>query len=392
VSLDLRELLQFTKESGASDLYVSAEAPVMVRVHGEVRSLDVPSVPTTGLPADAVHQMIYDVLGDAARKRLEEHLELDTSIDLAGVGRFRANAFFHDRGMGGVFRVIPTEIPSLDQLGLPDVITSFADKPNGLVLVTGPTGSGKSTTLAAMVDYVNQRRAGHIITVEDPIEFVHPPKACMVHQRELGPHTKSFANALRSALREDPDVILVGELRDLETISLALTAAETGHLVLGTLHTVSAAKTVDRVVSSFPEGEQQQIRTMLAGSLQAIVAQILLPRADQPGRVAAHEICVGTHAVKAMIRDDKIHQIPTAMQTGANVGMQTLAASIEAKFRDGKLTLESAARAQVEFCGTTNLEPGTKASAPAPGRREPQPVGQVEDRPRIWRKGRHATR
>jgi twitching motility protein PilT len=390
--MDLTELLQFTKQSGASDLYVSANAPVMVRVHGEVRRLEAPTIPPEGLPADTVHRMLYDVLGDAARKRLEEHLELDTSIVLSGVGRFRANAFFHDRGMGGVFRVIPDAIPTLEELGLPGVLASFAEKPNGLVLVTGPTGSGKSTTLAAMVDFVNARRAGHIITIEDPIEFVHTPKHCMIHQRELGPHTRSFANALRSALREDPDVILVGEMRDLETISLALTASETGHLVLGTLHTVSAAKTVDRIVSSFPEGEQQQIRTMLAGSLQAIVAQILLPRADERGRVAAHEICIATHAVKAMIREDKIHQVPTAMQTGARIGMQTLSASIAAKFQEGRITRQVAEEAQMEFCGTTDLQaPGAGGMQGAYGQGG-QAGRQLDGYTGSYRGGRHGTR
>jgi twitching motility protein PilT len=367
--MDLGELLQFTKLSGASDLYLSAGAPLMVRLHGDVKPLQAPGVPPEGPAPDEVRRMLYDVLGDTQRKQLEEHFELDLSLSLSGVGRFRANAFFHDRGVGAVFRVIPDSIPTFAQLGLPEVLRTLVEKPNGLVLVTGPTGSGKSTTLAAMLDVVNEELPGHVITVEDPIEFVHRPKRCMVHQRELGPNTKSFGNALRSALREDPDVILVGELRDLDTITLALTAAETGHLVLGTLHTVSAAKSVDRIVSVFPEGEQAQVRTMLAGSLQGIVAQILLPRADKPGRVAAHEICVATPAVRALVRDDKVHQIATAIQTGARVGMQTLSASIARLVAEGKVAKKVAEEAQLEYVGSVDLQAGapppSAAGAPA---------------------------
>jgi twitching motility protein PilT len=352
---DLAELLSFVKESGASDLYVSAGAPLMVRVHGDVRKLAVPDAPAEGLPAEAVQRAIYGVLTDSQKKRLEETLELDCSLSLQGVARFRLNCFFHDRGLGAVFRIIPSEVPSFASLGLPETLAHLASRPHGLVLVTGPTGSGKSTTLAAMVDHVNQREPGHIITVEDPIEFVHRPKSCMVHQRELGPNTKSFANALRSALREDPDVILVGEMRDLETIELALTAAETGHLVLATLHTVSAWKTVDRVVSVFPADQQEQIRTQLAGSLEGIVAQVLLPRADKPGRVAAHEICVATPAVKALIRDGKVHQIQTAIQTGTKQGMQTLSGTIARLAMEGKVTRQTAEQAQMDFCGAIDL-------------------------------------
>jgi twitching motility protein PilT len=361
--MNLGELLQFTKQSGASDLYLSAGAPLMVRVHGDVRQLTAPGVPPEGLPRQQVHEMLYEVLSDGQRNRLEEHYELDLSLDLKGVGRFRANAFFHDRGLGAIFRVIPQEIPSARKLGLPDVLTQLVTKPSGLVLVTGPTGSGKSTTLAAMLDHVNDTLPGHVITIEDPIEFVHRPKKCMVHQRELGPNTKSFANALKSALREDPDVILVGEMRDLETISLALTAAETGHLVLATLHTVSATKTVDRIVSVFPEGEQAQIRTMLAGSLQGIVAQVLLPRADTAGRVAAHEILVATHAVRALIREDKVHQLPTAIQTGARLGMQTLAGAIGRLAAEGKISRQTSEETQLEYCGSVDPNP----PPPAPG-------------------------
>jgi twitching motility protein PilT len=352
---DLAELLAFVKQSGASDLYISAGAPVMVRVHGEVRKLAIPDVPPDGLPAEQVQRALYDILTDTQKKRLEESLELDCSFSLRDVARFRLNCFFHDRGMGAVFRIIPATVPSFASLGLPETLAHLSSRPHGLVLVTGPTGSGKSTTLAAMVDYINEREPGHIITVEDPIEFVHKPKSCMVHQREIGPNTKSFSAALRSALREDPDVILVGEMRDLETIELALTAAETGHLVLATLHTVSAWKTVDRVVSVFPSGQQEQIRTQLAGSLEGIVAQVLLPRADKPGRVAAHEICVATPAVKALIRDGKVHQIQTAIQTGTKQGMQTLSGTIARLAMEGKVTRQVAEQAQLDFCGAIDL-------------------------------------
>jgi twitching motility protein PilT len=353
--VDLGELLLFTRQSGASDLYLSAGAPIMVRVHGEVRRLAIPDLPPDGVPREEVHRMLYDVLSDSNRKRLEEHLELDMSVTLRDGGRFRANCFYHDRGEGGVFRVIPGDVPTFSSLGLPETIAHLAERPHGLVLVTGPTGSGKSTTLAAMVDYINQREPGHIITIEDPIEFVHKPKQCMVHQRELGTNTRSFSAALRSALREDPDVILVGEMRDLETIELALTAAETGHLVLATLHTVSAWKTVDRIVSVFPADQQEQIRTQLAGSLEGIVAQVLLPRADKPGRVAAHEICVATPAVKALVRDGKVHQIQTAIQTGTKMGMQTLSGTIARLAMEGKVTKSNAEQAQLDYCGSIDM-------------------------------------
>ncbi|MBL9088380.1 MAG: type IV pilus twitching motility protein PilT [Planctomycetia bacterium] len=353
--MDLAELLAFVKQSGASDLYVSAGAQVMMRVHGDVVPLTVPDVPPTGVPKELVQQTLYEVLTDSQKKKLEEHLELDCALSLHDVARFRVNVFFHERGMGAVFRIIPSSVPTFASLALPDVIARFAERPHGLVLVTGPTGSGKSTTLAAMVDWINEREPGHIITVEDPIEFVHRPKACMVHQRELGANTKSFTAALRASLREDPDVILVGEMRDLETIELALTAAETGHLVLATLHTVSAWKTVDRIVSVFPADQQEQIRTQLAGSLEGIVAQVLLPRADKPGRVAAHEICVATPAVKALIRDGKVHQIQTAIQTGTKLGMQTLSGTIARLAMEGKITKQVAEQAQLDYCGAIDL-------------------------------------
>ena len=366
--MELAELLQFTKESGASDLYVSAGAPVMVRMHGDVRTLDIPGMPPDGLPRQEVERMIATVLTPEQMKRFHEHLESDLAITAPGAGRFRANVFQHERGMGGVFRVVPGVPKTLAELDMPPILNELCQKPHGLVLVTGPTGSGKSTTLAAMLDLVNETYPGHIITIEDPIEFVHRPKQCMVHQREVGPNTKSFSAALRSSLREDPDVILVGEMRDLETIELALTAAETGHLVFATLHTSSAWKTVDRIVAVFPADQQEQVRTQLAGSLEAIVAQVLLKRTDGKGRVAAHEICIATPGVKALIRENKIFQIQSALQTGAKVGMQTLSASIARLCAEGRVSRAVAEEAQMQFCGAVDLlVPTPSAGAPPPG-------------------------
>ncbi len=334
--MDLCTLLLFASESGGSDLHVSAGAPPMVRVNGEMRRLVGPDArefpPCT---ADEIRTMVWDVLTDAQKSRIEGEKELDFAMSLGDKARFRANVFFQDRGAGGVFRVLPTKIKTCDELGMSPVIKGLAELEKGLVLVTGPTGSGKSTTLAALIDLVNSKHRGHIITVEDPIEFVHVPKLSMVNQREVGRDTKSFANALRSALREDPDVILVGEMRDLETIALAITAAETGHLVFGTLHTSSAAKTVDRIINVFPAGEQGQIRAMLADSLQAVVAQILVPRRGGRGRAAAQEILVASTGVRAMIRDGKTYQIPSALQTGAKYGMTSLEQTLTKMALDG---------------------------------------------------------
>ncbi|MCZ6602549.1 MAG: type IV pilus twitching motility protein PilT [Planctomycetota bacterium] len=326
--MDISSLLLFTKQSGASDLHVSSGAPPMVRVNGAMRAVSIPGVPEGPMADPIVHQMIYGVLSDSHRSRLERDQELDFAISLGEKGRFRANVFFQGRGIGAVFRVIPTTIPSFEDLALPDTFRTFTTLERGLVLVTGPTGSGKSTTLAAMIDLINEESQRHIITIEDPIEFVHPPKRSLVNQREVGRHTHSFANALRSALREDPDVILLGEMRDLETISLAITAAETGHLVFGTLHTNNAAKTVDRIINVFPAGEQAQIRAMLAESLQAVISQVLLPKFDGQGRIAAHEILISTSAVQAMIREGKTHQIPSAIQTGRKAGMRSMEQAI----------------------------------------------------------------
>ncbi|WP_311948362.1 type IV pilus twitching motility protein PilT [Halomonas piscis] len=334
--MDITELLAFAAKQNASDLHLSAGLPPMIRVDGDMRRLDVPEMDNT-----AVRRLIYDVMNDDQRRDYEEHLEADFSFELPGVARFRVNAFNQARGAGAVFRTIPGEVLSMEDLGMGEVFERLAMLPRGLVLVTGPTGSGKSTTLAAMVDYVNRHRHEHILTIEDPVEFVHESKRCLVNQREVHRDTRSFAEALRSALREDPDVILVGELRDLETIRLALTAAETGHLVFGTLHTTSAAKTVDRIIDVFPGAEKGMVRSMLSESLQAVISQTLLKR-EGGGRVAAHEILVATPAVRNLIREDKIAQIHSAMQTGGSLGMQTLDAALIKLVRQGVIGREQA--------------------------------------------------
>jgi len=322
--MDISELLIFAVKEGASDLHMSAGEPPIVRIQGDMRKLEIPP-----LSKEEVRRMIYDILNDQQRKTFEETLDMDFSVSLGEYGRFRVNVFLQDRGISAVFRTIPTKIYSFEELGLPRVCRDICRKERGLVLVTGPTGCGKSTTLAAMIDLINNEYKGHIITVEDPIEFIHKSKNCLISQREVGPHTHSFANALRSALREDPDVILVGEMRDLETISLALTAAETGHLVLATLHTSSAPKTIDRVIDVFPAAQQGQIRTMLAESIQAVFSQVLLKRKGGKGRILALEIMIGTPAIKNLIREAKISQIPSMLQTGHKFGMQTLEMAIK---------------------------------------------------------------
>jgi|TARA_B110000902_G_scaffold264772_1_gene347118 twitching motility protein PilT len=321
--MDITELLAFSEKQGASDLHLSAGLPPMIRVDGDVRRINLP-------PMDhkEVHALIYDIMNDKQRKTFEENWETDFSFEIPGVARFRVNAYNQNRGAAAVFRTIPSEVLNMDQLGMGQVFRDISQNPRGLILVTGPTGSGKSTTLAAMVDYINENKYEHILTIEDPIEFVHESKKCLVNQREVHRDTRSFNEALRSALREDPDIILVGELRDLETIRLALTAAETGHLVFGTLHTTSAAKTIDRIVDVFPAAEKDMVRSMLSESLQAVISQTLLKKTGG-GRVAAHEIMLGTPAIRNLIREAKVAQMYSAIQTGGAVGMQTLDQCLE---------------------------------------------------------------
>lgn len=316
--MDISQLLAFSIKQGASDLHLSAGMPPVIRVDGDVRRVDLPA-----MSHEEVHELIYDIMNDKQRRTYEEFLETDFSFEISGLARFRVNVFNQNRGAAAVFRAIPTEILTLDDLGAPDVFSELSLLPRGIVLVTGPTGSGKSTTLAGMVNHRNENDKGHILTVEDPIEFVHESKQSIINQRELHADTLGFNEALRSALREDPDCILVGELRDLETIRLALTAAETGHLVFGTLHTSSAAKTIDRVVDVFPAAEKDMIRAMLSESLRAVVAQTLLKKSSG-GRAAAHEIMIGTPAIRNLIRENKIAQMYSSIQTGQNEGMQTL--------------------------------------------------------------------
>ncbi|MBF0270961.1 MAG: type IV pilus twitching motility protein PilT [Magnetococcales bacterium] len=334
--VDISELLAFSVRNKASDLHISAGMPPLIRVDGEIRRIDVPP-----LDADEVKGMVYDIMNDKQRKQFEEEYECDFSFAVPNLARFRVNAFNQQRGPAAVFRTIPSEILSLEQLNCPEIFKEFAETPRGLVLVTGPTGSGKSTTLAAMIDYKNKNEYGHILTMEDPIEFVHESKKCLINQREVHRDTKTFAAALRSALREDPDVILVGEMRDLETIRLALTAAETGHLVFGTLHTTSAAKTIDRIVDVFPAAEKDMIRTMLSESVRAIISQNLLKKKGG-GRVAAHEILVGTPAIRNLIRENKVAQMYSSIQTGRALGMQTLEQCLQELLNKGLITKEAA--------------------------------------------------
>jgi len=317
--MEISELLAFSVKNKASDLHLSAGLPPMIRVHGDIRRINLPA-----LDNSATRSMIYDVMSDSQRKHYEEFLEVDFAFELPNIARFRVNAFTQERGAGAVFRTIPSQVLTLEELEAPRIFKDISDQPRGIVLVTGPTGSGKSTTLASMVDYVNENLSGHILTIEDPIEFVHKSKKCLINQREVGPHTHGFSEALRSALREDPDIILVGELRDLETIRLALTGAETGHLVFATLHTSSAAKTVDRIVDVFPAAEKEMVRSMLSESLRAVISQTLLKRKDGGGRVAAHEIMIGTPAIRNLIRENKVAQMYSSIQTGQSIGMQTL--------------------------------------------------------------------
>lgn len=334
--MDITELLAFSAKNGASDLHLSAGLPPMIRVDGDVRRINVPA-----MEHKEVHKLIYEIMNDKQRRDYEEFLETDFSFELPGIARFRVNAFNQNRGAGAVFRTIPSKVLSMEALGMGEVFRKISSFKRGVVLVTGPTGSGKSTTLAAMIDYINSNRFEHILTVEDPIEFVHQSKKSLINQRELHRDTTSFANALKSALREDPDVILVGEMRDLETIRLALTAAETGHLVFGTLHTTSAAKTIDRVVDVFPAAEKDMVRSMLSESLQAVISQTLLKKVGG-GRCAAHEIMLGTPAIRNLIRENKVAQMYSAIQTGAGDGMTTLDQSLKTLVSKGQITRDVA--------------------------------------------------
>ena len=334
--MDITELLAFSAKQGASDLHLSAGLPPMIRVDGDVRRINLPP-----LDHKQVHALIYDIMNDKQRKDYEEFLETDFSFEVPGVARFRVNAFNQNRGAGAVFRTIPSKVLTMEDLGMSEVFRKLSDVPRGLVQVTGPTGSGKSTTLAAMLDYLNNTKYHHILTIEDPIEFVHEAKKCLVNQREVHRDTLGFSEALRSALREDPDIILVGEMRDLETIRLALTAAETGHLVFGTLHTTSAAKTIDRIVDVFPAEEKSMVRSMLSESLQAVISQTLIKKIGG-GRVAAHEIMIGTPAIRNLIREDKVAQMYSAIQTGGALGMQTLDSCLKSLVSKGLISRDNA--------------------------------------------------
>jgi len=334
--MDITELLAFGVKNGASDLHLSAGLPPMIRVDGDVRRINVPP-----MEHKDVHRLVYDIMNDKQRKDYEEYLETDFSFEIKGLARFRVNAFNHNRGAGAVFRTIPSKILTLEELNCPPIFKEISDNPRGLALVTGPTGSGKSTTLAAMIDYVNDNHHGHILTLEDPIEFVHESKKCLINQREIHRDSLGFNEALRSALREDPDVILVGEMRDLETIRLALEAAETGHMVFGTLHTSSAAKTIDRIVDVFPAAEKDMVRSMLSESLRAVISQTLMKKVGG-GRVAAHEIMIGIPAIRNLIRENKIAQMYSAIQTGQQYGMQTLDQNLKLLVEKGVVSKQEA--------------------------------------------------
>jgi len=339
--MDIAELLAFSVKHKASDLHLSAGLPPMIRVDGDIRRVNVPA-----LDHKTVHSLVYDIMNDKQRKDYEEFLETDFSFEIPGLARFRVNAFNQNRGASAVFRTIPSKVLSMEELGCPAIFKDLVQVPRGLILVTGPTGSGKSTTLAAMLDFVNDNHYGHILSVEDPIEFVHTSKKCLVNQREVHRDTLGFSEALRSALREDPDIILVGEMRDLETIRLALTAAETGHLVFGTLHTTSAAKTIDRIVDVFPGGEKDMVRSMLSESLRAVISQALLKKIGG-GRIAAHEIMVGTPAIRNLIREAKVAQMYSAIQTGQAHGMQTLDQTLQDMLKRGLISrVDARAKAQ----------------------------------------------
>jgi twitching motility protein PilT len=361
--MDITQLLTFAHREGASDIHLSSGEPPMVRMNGDMKRIEHPP-----LTPEEVHNMIFDIMTDAVRKQFQELNDVDFSFEFGDLSRFRVNAFRTRKGEGAVFRTIPTKVMTIEDLGLPQIVRDICQKEKGLVLVTGPTGSGKSTTLASMIDLINETFEGHILTIEDPIEFVHSSKKCLVNQREIGPHTESFHNALRGALREDPDVILVGEMRDLETISLALTAAETGHLVFATVHTSSAPKTVDRIIDVFPAAQQGQIRAMFAESIQAIITQTLVKK-RAGGRIAALEILIGTPAVRNLIRENKIHQLPSALQTGQAFGMQTLDMALLDLVGRGLVTREEAQSRTLSpnlFGPPGQALPDGKSGAPRP--------------------------
>ena len=334
---NIKELLKYSLDSGASDLHLSVGSIPMVRIHGIMKKLQLPS-----MDIEVMKKIRDDVLNDNQKKIFNERLEIDFSTALEDEGRFRVNFFNQINGLSAVFRTIPSDIKSSEELGIPPLMNQLAMKEKGLVLLTGPTGSGKSTTLAAMIDHVNENKSCHIITIEDPVEYFHKSKSSLINQRELGQSTHSFTNALRSALREDPDVILVGEMRDLETIQLALTAAETGHLVLSTLHTSSAVKTIDRIIDVFPSGQKSQIRSMLSESLLAVIAQKLLQNREKNGRIPASEVMIANHAVRNLIREDKIYQIPTLIQSGGQEGMQSLDQDLQRLLQQGKIERQDA--------------------------------------------------
>jgi len=334
--MEITQLLEFSVQQGASDLHLSSGQPPIIRIDGDIQRIDAPS-----FEAEQLQTLIYDIMNDEQRRGFEEHLEADFSFELPKLARFRANVFRQNRGISAVFRTIPSKILSLEDLQAPSIFKDISNFPRGIVLVTGPTGSGKSTTLAAMMDHVNKTSSGHILTIEDPIEFVHQPVRCLINQREVHRDTKSFSNSLRSALREDPDVILVGEMRDLETIRLALTAAETGHLVFGTLHTSSAAKTIDRIIDVFPSEEKDMVRSMLSESLQAVISQALLKKIGG-GRVAAHEIMLANSAIRNLIREAKVPQMYSVIQTSSQLGMQTLDQNLLELRAKGLITVEAA--------------------------------------------------
>ena len=341
--MEIKELLITTKEKDASDLHLNVGVPPVLRINGKLEKLNLPE-----LTPEDTHNMIYSILSEKQQTDFEKCGELDLSYELNNLARFRVNVFKHRRGEGAAFRLIPEKIKTLSELNLPSILSTFTDKDKGLVLITGTTGSGKSTTLAALIDIINKKRYDNIITIEDPIEFVHYHQNCLISQREIGTHTKSFASALRNDLREDPDVILVGEMRDLETISMALTAAETGHLVFSTLHTISAAETIERIIDVFPPHQQNQVRMQLAGSILGVIAQILLPTLDEKGRVPAVEVMIANPAIRNLIREGKVHQIPSTIQTSKKDGMQSLDQSLKDLVMEDKISQEEAIKKAID--------------------------------------------